>query len=143
MRDISQVVRRTPWDTPVPFYTRTSPWPRIANRFTRIGLKLPGGIPSVWPRHIHHSLFDSHTLASFGLLFGLLPGRIYAPLFGPSSCQCRGLFISSRVNNRIFCDTCLQTPVSPDSVGCPRDTQLVSRRLPSVCAFLLPYLGVC
>ena len=26
-RDLSQVVRRTPWDTPVPFYTRTSPSP--------------------------------------------------------------------------------------------------------------------
>ena len=25
LRDLSQVVRRTPWDTPVPFYTRTSP----------------------------------------------------------------------------------------------------------------------
>ena len=28
-RDLSQVVRCTPWDTPVPFYTRTSPLPRI------------------------------------------------------------------------------------------------------------------
>ena len=27
LRDLSQVVRRTPRDTPVPFYTRTSPWP--------------------------------------------------------------------------------------------------------------------
>ena len=26
-RDLSQVVRRTPRDTPVPLYTRTSPWP--------------------------------------------------------------------------------------------------------------------
>ena len=25
LRDLSQVVRRTPWDTPVPLYTRTSP----------------------------------------------------------------------------------------------------------------------
>ena len=27
MRDLSQVVHRTPWDTPVPLYTRTSPLP--------------------------------------------------------------------------------------------------------------------
>ena len=27
-RDLSQFVRRTPRDTPVPLYTRTSPWPR-------------------------------------------------------------------------------------------------------------------
>ena len=27
MRDLSQVACRTPRDTPVPFYTRTSPWP--------------------------------------------------------------------------------------------------------------------
>ena len=27
MRDLSQVVSRTPWDTPVPFYTRTYPLP--------------------------------------------------------------------------------------------------------------------
>ena len=26
-RDLSQFVRRTPRDTPVPLYTRTSPWP--------------------------------------------------------------------------------------------------------------------
>ena len=33
MRDLSQVVRRTPRDTPVPLSTRTSPWPKIrANR---------------------------------------------------------------------------------------------------------------
>ena len=28
LRDLSQVVRRTPQDTPVPLHTRTSPWPR-------------------------------------------------------------------------------------------------------------------
>ena len=27
LRDLSQVVRCTPWHTPVPLYTRTSPWP--------------------------------------------------------------------------------------------------------------------
>ena len=30
LRDLSQVVGRTPWDTPVPFYTRTSPWPKVS-----------------------------------------------------------------------------------------------------------------
>ena len=29
MRDLSQVVRRTPWDTPVPLYTRTSLLPTL------------------------------------------------------------------------------------------------------------------
>ena len=29
LRDLSQVVPRTPQDTPVPLYTRTSPWPTI------------------------------------------------------------------------------------------------------------------
>ena len=43
LRDLSQVVRRTPWDTPVPLYTRTSPLPinlrwhgRFATQFARI-----------------------------------------------------------------------------------------------------------
>ena len=31
--DLSQVVRRTPRDTPVPLYTRTSPWPNVALNF--------------------------------------------------------------------------------------------------------------
>ena len=31
LRDLSQLVGRTPWDTPVPLYTRTSPWPNKAN----------------------------------------------------------------------------------------------------------------
>ena len=32
LRDLSQVVRRTLWDTPVPFYSRTSPWPTYETR---------------------------------------------------------------------------------------------------------------
>ena len=32
-RDLSQVVRRTPRDTPVPLYTRTSPWPTEIHGF--------------------------------------------------------------------------------------------------------------
>ena len=32
MRDLCQVVRRNLWDTPVPFYTRTSPLPKKALR---------------------------------------------------------------------------------------------------------------
>ena len=36
-RDLSQVVRRTPRDTPVPLYTRTSPWPiTLVNLPTRV-----------------------------------------------------------------------------------------------------------
>ena len=30
LRDLSQVVSRTPWDTAVPFYIRTSQWPLVS-----------------------------------------------------------------------------------------------------------------
>ena len=32
LRDVSQVVRHTPRDTSIPFYTRTSPWPKKNSR---------------------------------------------------------------------------------------------------------------
>ena len=35
-KDHFQVGRRTPRDTPVPFYTRTSPWPKFTSRSERV-----------------------------------------------------------------------------------------------------------
>ena len=37
-RDLSRVVRRTPRDTPVPLYTRTSPWPILHAFFSFWGI---------------------------------------------------------------------------------------------------------
>ena len=49
LRDLSQVVRRTPWDTPVPLYTRTSPLPTFVVKYTGRGLvlKRPGVLSRV------------------------------------------------------------------------------------------------
>ena len=44
LRDPSQVVRRTPRDTPVPLYTRTSPWPIVQPNFAELSGELSGAI---------------------------------------------------------------------------------------------------
>ena len=50
-RDLSQFVRRTPRDTPVPLYTRTSPWPTLAHRnrsdFCDLRLRCPSQTPEI------------------------------------------------------------------------------------------------
>ena len=85
-RDPSQVVGRTPQDTPVPCYTRTSPWPSFffcesirANR-RKSRCESPGHLSSSanfesGARHVEHGPFQWNSYRTvLGIRSGTHPG---------------------------------------------------------------------